>query len=244
MVALMGFLDLFAGRDPAKQVEKLRKRLTDRYRQTYDRYEAMDELAKIGTPEALGALMGRFGVRVDGPTVDEEEKSYCYELLRKAGDAAIAPIEAFLRQSTAVYFPLRVLRDVAGDERAVDALLTAMADCDPGYHEGLERLREIVSNLRDFQHPRVRAALLGLLQSRSDEIRFLALDGLATYPSEEIAESFARRIADDPSLRVRALACELAITHDIDLQAHREFLGADLGPQYTLSEEGKVRRRT
>lgn len=239
----MGLFDfLTGGGDPQKQIEKHRKRLTDRFRQTYERYEAMDALAKLGTPEAFTALLGRFTIRVDGPTVDEEEKTYCYELLRSAGEPAVAPIEAFIAKNTAVYFPLRALREIAGDDRAVEALLAAMADCDPGYHEGLERLREIVSNLRDFQHNRVRSALESLVESRSDEIRVFALDGLSGYPNDEIAPLFATRLLEDESLRVRALICELAIANEMDFSAQREALTGKLGEQYRLGEDGKIQR--
>ncbi len=239
----MGLFDaLFGNRDPGKQIDKARKRLTDRYRQTYERYEAMDELSRLGTAEALTALLQRFTIRVDGPTVDEEEKTYCYELLRKAGDAALEPIEAFVQKSTAVYFPLRALRDITGDDRAVDVLLKAMNDCDPGYHEGLERMREIVSNLRDFQHPRVRDALHTLLDSRSDEIRFFALDGLSSYPGPEVIEAFAKRIAEDESQRVRAFAAEIAVQQGLDLSPFAETVRAGLGPQYRLGDDGLVVR--
>jgi hypothetical protein len=240
----MGFFDLFrGGSDPAKQVDKLKKRVTDRYRQTYERYEAMDALAKLGTDEGFAALLARFTIRVDGPTVDEEEKTYCYELLRSAGAAAVPAIERFIAKNTAVYFPLRALREIAGDDRAVDTLLRAIADCDPGYHEGLERLREIVSNLRDFQHERVRGALAELLESRSDEIRFFALDGLAGYPSAEVAPLFAQRLREDSSLRVKALACELAIEHDLDFTAWRDELDDKLGEQYRLGSIGRIERK-
>lgn len=239
----MGLFDFITGGgDPQKQIDKHRKRLTDRFRQTYERYEAMDALAKLGTPEAFAALLARFTIRVDGPTVDEEEKTYCYDLLRSAGEAAVQPIEAFIAKNTAVYFPLRALREIAGDDRAVDALLRAMDDCDPGYHEGLERLREIVSNLRDFQHDRVRAALEGLVESRSDEIRFFALDGLASYPGDQVVALFTRRLLEDESQRVRALICELAIEHELDFSEQREALAGRLGEQYRLGDDGRIVR--
>jgi hypothetical protein len=240
----MGLFDLFrGGSDPVKQVDKLRKRLTDRFRQTYERYEAMDALAKLGTDEAFTALLARFTIRVDGPTVDEEEKTYCYDLLRSAGEPAVAAIETFIAKNTAVYFPLRALREIAGDDRAVETLLRAIADCDPGYHEGLERLREIVSNLRDFRHERVRGALEALVNSRSDEIRFFALDGLSGYPSAEIVPLFAQRLIDDPSQRVKALACELAIEHGLNFSAWRDRLEGKLGEQYKLDASGLIERR-
>lgn len=238
----MGLFDFITGGgDPRKQIEKHRRRLTDVYRQSHERYLAMDELAKFGTDESFAALMERFTVRVNGPTVDEEEKTYCYELLGRIGAPAVGAITAFIGTNNSVYFPLRALRDIAGDEQAVDTLLAALDDCDPGYHEGLERLREIVSNLRDFQHERVLAALVDLLSSRSDEIRFYALDGLAGYPAAEITQHFAARLLDpEETQRVKALAAELAVEHGFDFKRWADQLGPALGDLYKIDNSYRI----
>ena len=242
----MGLFDFITGgSDPRKQIEKHLRKLTDVYRQSHERYLAMDELAKIGTDEAYTGLMERFTVRVNGPTVDEEEKTYCYELLGRIGEPAVPAIIAFIGTNNSVYFPLRALRDIAGDDRAVDTLLAAMDDCDPGYHEGLERLREIVSNLRDFRHERVHSALVQLLQSRSDEIRFYALDGLAGYPAEEIVEYFAARLLDpEETQRVKALAAELSVEHGFEFKRWAEKLGPALGDLYKIDNAYRLAHKT
>ncbi len=240
----MGFLDfLTGGGDPQKQIDKLKRILMDQYRQREQRLEAIDDLVRMGTPAALAALLERFTLRVSGPTVDEQEKQYTYEKIALWGPSAVEPLQQFIFTKDAVYFPLRALRDLAGDEVAVDTLLKAIADCDPGYHQGLDRLREIVSNLRDFRHDRVRAALVGLLQSRSNEIRFYALDGLSGYPAEEIAEQFASRMIDPAeSQRVKALAYELAVEHRLPLAAWAEALTPALPPSYSLDGDGYLAR--
>ena len=241
----MGLFDfLTGGGDPDKALAKHRKRLIDPYRQSHERYLAMDELAKIGSRAAFDALLERFTIRVNGPTVDEEEKTYCYQLIASLGDVAVEPVVDFIQKQNAVYFPLRALRDIAGDDKAVDTLLGAIGDTDPGYHEGLERLREIVSNLRDFRHDRVRETLVGLLESRSDEIRFYALDGLAGYPTEQVSHLFAERLGDaEESQRVKAMACELAIEHDMVFKTCAAEVALGLGEQYQLNSEFKIVRR-
>ncbi len=241
----MGLFDfLTGGGDPDKAIAKHKKRLTDPYRQSHERYLAMDELAKMGTRSALDALLERFTIRVNGPTVDEEEKTYCYQLIASLGDDAVDAVVGFIQHKNAVYFPLRALRDIAGDDKAVDTLLAAIGDTDPGYHEGLERLREIVSNLRDFQHERVRETLAGLLVSRSDEIRFYALDGLAGYPHDQVVPLFVARLADpEESQRVKALACELAIEHDMVFKDTAAEVAVGLGEQYQLNSEFRIVRK-
>lgn len=242
----MGMFDFLTGSsDPQKTIDGHKRRLMDQYRQTHERYEAMDKLAKIGSPAALKALLDRFTLRVSGPTVDEEEKAYCHTLIAKWGPAAIAPLQDFIATHDAVYFPLKALRELGGDDLAVETLLSAMDGTDPGYHEGLERLREIVSNLRDFRHDRVRDALIGLLHSRSNEIRFFALDGLVGYPAAEVAGAFVERMLDsDETQRVKALAYELTSDLQFDLTTWAAQLTPVLPPSYRLNLEGLLVRRT
>lgn len=240
----MGIFDFITGGTPQKQVDSLKRKLMDAFRQSEERYEAMDKLAKLGTPEALDALLQRFTLKVSGPTVDEEEKAYAHKLVSQWGEAAVEPLKRFIATHDAVYFPLKSLREISGDEAAVDSLLAAMHDTNPGYHEGLERLREIVSNLRDFHHPRVREALVELLASRSNEIRFFALDGLTGYPPEEVAPHFAARILDpQESQRVKQLALELLVENQIPLAPWKDQLPAVLPPMYRLDADARLQRK-
>ena len=240
----MGLFDFFTGsKGDQKSIDRIKRRLTDQYRQTHERYEAMDELVKIGSAEALDALLERFTLRVSGPTVDEEEKQYCHDQLARFGLQATEPLKRFIATHDAVYFPLKALRAIAGDEVAVETLLLAIENADPGYHEGLDRLREIVSNLRDFKHPRVRDALAKLLTSRANEIRFYALDGLSGYPPEEVVEFYAQRLIDPAeSQRVKALAWELALDLQLPMLPWADALRAVVPPQYRIDDKGQVRR--
>lgn len=242
----MGLFDFLGGsRDPQKGIDKIKRRLMDPYRQSHERYAAMDDLVKLGTPAALEAMLDRFTLRVSGPTVDEEEKQYCHQVISKWGDVAVEPLKRFIATKDAVYFPLQALRDIAGDEVAVAALLEAIEGTDPGYHEARERLHEIVSNLRDFQHDRVRDALVGLLTSRSAEIRVYALDGLAGYPAEAVASHFASRMLDpEESLRVKALAYERAVDLALPLLPWSAQLKPVLPPTYRLDDHGALVRAT
>jgi len=241
----MGLFDFLSGKNSdEKAVASARKTLMNPYHQSVERYGAIDELVKIGSEAALRALMGRFTYRVDGPTTDEEEKRYALGKLPEFGEAAIPVLREFIKKENAVYFPLQGLREIAGDEEAVDALLEAIHGLDPGFHQDQERLREIVSNLRDFRHERVCSALVEMLASRAVEIRFYALDGLAAYPAAEVAQHFAHRILDpDETQRVRLLATELACEHAIPLGEWLADIAEKLPPGYLLDSTGLVRHK-
>jgi hypothetical protein len=241
----MGWLDFLTGsKGDQKHIDKLKRKLVDQYRQSEERYEVMDELTALGTPAALEALLERFGMHVSGSaTKDEEEKQYCHDQVAKFGQAAIEPLKRYVLTQDAVYFPLKSLRELAGDDEAVNVLAQAISGADPGYHAGLERLRAICENLRDFQHPRVKEALVALLGSRSDEVRFSALHGLVGYPPAEVAEHFAARLLDAAETqRVKSVAWELALEHQLPLAPWAAQLAAVSGPMYRLDADGKVQR--
>jgi hypothetical protein len=90
----------------------------------------------------------------------------------------------------------------------------------------------------------VRDALVALLASRSNEIRFFALDGLAGYPSEEIAGHFAARLLDpDESQRVKQLAMELLVDKQVSMAQWAAVLTPVMPPMYRLDAEGVVQRK-
>ena len=179
-------------------------------------------------------------MKKEPPPIPEEEQEPIPQINL---DAAIEPLKRYVLTHDAVYFPLKSLRELAGDEVAVDVLTQAIANADPGYHAGLDRLRAICENLRDFQHPRVKDALVTLLGSRSDEVRFSALHGLAGYPPAEVAEHFAARLLDGAETqRVKSVAWELALEHQLPFGTWAAQLAAVSGPMYRLDDEGKVQR--
>src|SRR5687767_12699416 len=101
----MGLLDLFGG----DKVKKWQQRLVQRYGPPENRAKAIEELAELETPEALGALCTRFDVVVEGGIADKDEKERIYEVLVEAGDKALGPLREFVLQGRNPSYPLRAL---------------------------------------------------------------------------------------------------------------------------------------
>ena len=93
----MGFLDRFSkdGRDQRAR-EKNAARAINKYAQSPDRLKAMQELRDDGSPEALYALMRRFGMMYDKTIEDEQEKEWAFEWLVEKGAAALPALKKYM----------------------------------------------------------------------------------------------------------------------------------------------------
>ena len=96
----MGLFGLFGSREEREQgaLQKLAKRVTERYGPPENRQKALEQLADMGTPAALSTLCLRFTVRAEPGITDDEEKETARRYLVDAGEGAVAPIERFVSE--------------------------------------------------------------------------------------------------------------------------------------------------
>ncbi len=185
------------------------KKLTNAYIQTAERKRIMAVLADMQSEDALSVLLKRFTYRTEGSIVDEEEKELAYHYLMEAGPRAIGPIERFVAENDGVYWPLKALRSLAGDEHAVELLLGALDRASLLDNRVNEQKAQLVSNLRDFPHPKVRDRLVELTKDEDDDVRIMALDGLMTYGKDDALGIIVERILDpEESLRTKSVLYE------------------------------------
>jgi len=237
----MGLFDRFGG----SKTERLVKKVTNPWVQTQDRQRAMELLADIGDDEALFGLLKRFTFRTEGSIVDDDEKRLAHDLLVHAGPKAIGPIERYCRQFPEVYWPLQALKKLAGPDAAVEILLKALDEAEKVQTRVNEHKRELVANLRDFPHDRVRDRLKVLCTDPDEEVRVRAIDALCTYGPEVAVETLAQRIlAEDESPSVKAVIFEQLVESGWSLAPWRdEILDADVLPSfYSLSPKGILLR--
>ncbi|MCC6621363.1 MAG: HEAT repeat domain-containing protein [Deltaproteobacteria bacterium] len=239
-MGLFGF-----GGGAAAKIDKLKKKATNKYGQAIERTAAMRSLYDMGSPEALEALLMRYTINVDVTITDADEKRQVYEWLVAAGDKAIGPIERFVSQHDGVYWPLRALKEIAGIERAVTALLAALDRAETLETRVNEQKVQLVSNLRDFPHPKVLERLKALCQDKNDEVRLMAIDGVMTYGPEEALPIVAERLEDpEETHRVLSVLFEQLVEQRWSLapwKAELEQSGV-IPPHYKLDGQGVVVR--
>ena len=90
--------------------------------QAYDRQEAIQELSKLGTAEAVEALLKRFTFQIDPSITDQEEKELAFDGILKAGQDAIEPVRAFTAKAESLGWPIRIAKELLDEEELVEEL--------------------------------------------------------------------------------------------------------------------------
>ena len=246
----MGLGEYFARRREQKQgrtVEVMTARLKNPYGQQPDRKRCIDVLREIGTDDALRGLLLRFTYNADKSIVDEDEKETIFNILVAKGDRVVPLLKEYLAEQTAIFWPLKMLRRLAGDEETVSFLLALIDGMSDDYVDTrhFERKLSLISQLRDFQDPRIHQRLLAWLSDPEEEIRFHAVDAIATYPDAQTTTLLAERLlADDETARLRNFVLDLLVQNNWAIpKTHRKDLRTRIPEEFWIDDTGVIQRK-
>jgi hypothetical protein len=244
----MGLFDIFGGdKDERRRkgIEKAGQKLRNPHSQTQERVRFIEVLTDYGTPEAVTALIGRFAMRTPGAIVDEDEKRMVYETLVSMGDMAVEPLKEFILKEPSIYWPLRALTEIAGEEVAVDILLNAIDQTMDGFQSDVERREQLVSNLRECQEdPRTVEKLIELTGDESDDVRIMAIDGLAEFEDPRVVDSMVCRLEkEEETLRVKTTILDIMLARRISVKSFKERVSKHLPENYFVDDTGVIQRK-
>ncbi len=243
----MGLFDFFKqDAKDARAVARWQKRLMNKYMQTAERKRAIEALTKIGTTEAVTALLGRYKYRTEATIVDEDEKQEVFDSLVSLGPGAVPALTLYIANESAIYWPVKALRKLVGDDEACQHVMTALEGVEDSFGGNADRRQQLVDNLRDFsEDPRVFALLLRLLEDDDEEIVIRAIDGLSTRKGDPaVVDAIVPKvIEEDTSHRVRTLVMELMIEQGWNVKKFKKALMERIPAQYFIDDTGVVQRR-
>jgi hypothetical protein len=200
----MGFLDLFS-KDKAR--ERNASRAINKYAQSPDRLKALQTLLGEGSPEALYAVMRRFGMMYDKTIDDEQEKNYVFESLVEKGGVVLEPLKKYMLAADSISWPLRVLDKVVGTKDEVISVLTKVLERhEPGYERDPTKKIQLLNHLAGIKNARVPPLCAPYLTDMDAGVRYAAAEALLAQADEEAARE---RLLDvftsdqEESLRLR-----------------------------------------
>jgi HEAT repeat protein len=250
----MGLFDIFKSKGkseprvgPApgdKNVARLGKIAADKHAQNYDRIEAIDNLARMGSGEAAAALLRRFTFHIDPSITDQEEKDVAARGVQAAGEAAIEPIRAFCAKAESLTWPLKLLKDLVPSDRYVDEVIQLLGRFDTEYTRNIDPKQQLISELEHYSQPAIRPAVERFLDDAGEGIRFVAVTTL--FAQEDVASlpAIVKALVAEESLRVKMRLGEGLVARGWTIDAaDRDQVRAALPPQFGLDAEGRVKRR-
>lgn len=246
----MGLKDFFSNyreNQDRRRLEKLTKRLCEKFAQDYERYAAADELDKMDGDDAVFALLQRFGILTPKIIDDEQEKKYVYKLVQAKGEGAVPAILKYVREKEGLVYPLRLLKEIVGPDRARELLLEVMREFSPEYDRTPERKIDVIQALGEFEGAEMIPVLLPFLKDPDDDVVTSAMDVLSKHQDDEgesIRNAFLETFLDpEEKPRVKRRVLELLKELRWKVTGHRKQVEERLPEEYYLDKKGFLKRK-
>lgn len=246
----MGLFDLFkgknkdAGEKKSNPAAKWAEAAGSKRAQAYDRQEAIEELAKLKSPEAVEALLRRFTFNTDPSITDQEEKDRAFEGIIAAGREGIAPVRAFVAKAESLSWPYRVLKELLSEEEIVEELLTWLSRWDTEYAKFIDPKLQILDFLKDYSHPKIRAAVEPFLHDVNDQARFHAVEATLAQKDPDAIEPLVGLLLEEESVRIKTQIADgfAALGWEVP-DDQRDAVRKVLPYQYGVDGAGRITKR-
>lgn len=247
----MGLFDIFKGSSkgedrPKKSnpAAKWAEAAGSKRAQAYDRQEALQQLEKLGTPEAAEALLKRFTFSTDPSITDQEEKELAFAGVVKVGKSAVEPIRAFAAKAESLRWPMRILKELLDEEELVGELIVWLSKWDTEYAKFIDPKLQLLEELGDHRDERIRAAVEPFLQDVNEPARFNAVTSILAQNDPQALGALLTLFLDEESVRIRAKIADgiAALGWEIP-DDQRDAVRKALPPQYGINGVGVLTKR-
>jgi len=250
----MGLFDLFKGKSnkeaagggekKSNAAAKWAEACGSKRAQAYDRQEAIAELCKLKSADAVEALLKRFTFSTDPSITDQEEKEAALEGIVATGREAIEPVRAFAAKAESVTVLIRILKEVLQEDEIVPELVAWLSKWDTEYAKFIDPKLQILDALGDYEHEAIREAVEPFLQDASDPARFKAVVATLKQKDAEAIEPLIRLLVDEESVRIRAKIADGFAELGWEVpEDERDAVRKALPPAYTIDGSGLVSKR-
>jgi HEAT repeat protein len=230
---------LFGGKSDGSQIKKLAERVANKRGQLPDRWEAIQALAKVGSAEAVTALLPRFTFYVEPSINDQEEKDAAFDAIVAVGSAAIAPVVAFLKRAESISWPVKMLERLAGPEAVVERLLELLQAMDIEYERDPQKKIQVLVELEERRDPRVAPTVERFLSDANETVRFHAASTLLAQGDATAHRSaLVQCVEREESVRVRVRILDGFVRAGWAIESPSDALRARLPAGFSLDTKG------
>lgn len=242
----MGLFDFFKS-SPEATLQKHGARAADKRAQAPDRWESIQALGALKSPEAVKALLPRFKFYVDPSITDNDEKDEVFRLVCAVGAAAIPPTRDYARKAESLSWPLKILERLASEDEMVEILVGLLGHMDVEYERDPQRKLQVLQALEERRDPRVGPAVERFLGDVNETARFHAVASMFHQADVDAHRGVLEAtLAKEESVRVKARLLEAFAQRAWPVStdaATRDRIAKALPPGWALDGQGVPARR-
>lgn len=239
----MSWLSFF-NRSPAKQIERLRKKVKEPHGDPANRINAVQRLMEMGTPEAYLTVLERFKIYVSPSRQDEEEKEELLSWIVNAGQETVAPLIRFLKNERQVYWPVEALKRILSEEDLIAKLTEVLRHHWERPPASPDPKAQLIRALGKLRSEKLDSTVRLFVEDDDDDVVLAVLDYLFASNNEEanrdaVIECYLN-CEDRP--RVRAYVLERLAEKGWSVRGHRPKVEESLPEDYKLTRDGVLKR--
>lgn len=246
----MGLLDLFGKKSGSGPLKKHATRVASKRAQSPDRWESINALGQIGTPEAVDALIERFTIHIDPSITDQEEKEATVDAIVRVGEPAVEPVRRYLERVESIAWPLKCLERLLDEDRVVGELLGLLDKMDTEYERNPEKKLQVLTELEERRDSRIVESVRPFLDDVNEPTRFHAVSTLLAQapPGKEpqdpsgIRDILLEALRREESMRIRARILDGFIERGWTVGSLHDEVRPKLPHGYVLDGKGAPRR--
>ena len=180
----------------------------DKRAQTYDRMEAIQQLADMKSPDAAAALLKRFTFVIDPSITDSEEKEVAFQGIIAAGKECVPAVVEFCLKAEQLTWPIKILHELLDDAEYEEELIDLLARFDTEYARNVEPKVQMIQALEEVVSEEVREAVAPFLEDVNETVRFHAVAATFAQNNEESLFALVKLIEAEESVRVKNKVAE------------------------------------
>lgn len=237
-----------------RRIDGASKLACNSFAQPEVRMRELQRLLRDGSPAALTGALRRFTANAQGHIADEEEKLWLSGALVDLGDAARAPLEAYIRAGHKLTYALAAYRRIVSDSAAADLFAQVLLSIGAGDHRRIEAKQQLVLALaEDLDKPGILAAVVPFLADHADDVRWQVLDTLEAALSGGALDAQAQAVIMPQvtallldahvSARIALRAATLVAGQEWRLPGQAQGLHPALTGRYFVDGAGQLRGR-
>ncbi len=193
--------------------------------QAYDRQEAIAELCKLRSADAVEALLKRLKFATDPSITDQEEKDAVVEGIVAAGREALEPVRVYVAKAESIQQPIGIMKQILNEEEMVDELLVWLSRWDTEYAKFVDPKLQILQALEDYENPKVREAVEHFLQDANETACLYAVSATLTQKDVAAVEPLIAAYLEEESVRVKTKIADGFIAASWEIpEEHRDAL--------------------